>query len=244
LYSLRYGTLPIVHATGGLEDTVDQYDKFTGMGTGFKFIGYNSQALMDSVDDAVTLYYTKREHFKKMVKTAMKKDFSWYNSVQRYLKVYGEKSTFQDSKIITKKQPASKHVFLSYVQNDIDIVTQIKNLLIRNDINVWQDIDNIEPGDNLEVKILEAIEGSYHFIPCFSESYWDRESTFMNRELRWAIDKYRNMPLGSRWFIPALLEDCQIPPIGIGFGQTIRDLLWADLSKGNINILVDAILNN
>ncbi len=88
LYSLRYGTLPIVHATGGLEDTIEQYDEKTGLGTGFKFWKPTPESLYYTVGWAVSTYYDRPHHFKTMVRNAMKKDFSWKKTVKEYENCY------------------------------------------------------------------------------------------------------------------------------------------------------------
>ncbi len=88
IYSLRYGTLPIVRATGGLEDTVEQYDEATGQGTGFKFWEPSVPALYYTVGWAVSTYYDRRHHLQQMIQRAMAQDFSWGESARRYVRAY------------------------------------------------------------------------------------------------------------------------------------------------------------
>jgi starch synthase len=88
IYSLKYGTLPIVRATGGLDDTVEQYDERTGTGTGFKFWEPSPQAIYDTVGWAVSTYYDRESHLQKMVQAAMSQNFSWERSAQRYVQAY------------------------------------------------------------------------------------------------------------------------------------------------------------
>ena len=88
IYSLKYGTLPIVRATGGLEDTVEQYNEETGEGTGFKFYDLSEDAIYYTVGWAVSTYYDRPKHIKGMMKEAMKKHFSWTDSAKEYEKVY------------------------------------------------------------------------------------------------------------------------------------------------------------
>ncbi len=88
IYSLRYGTLPIVRATGGLEDTVEQYVEETGEGTGFKFFDATEQAIYNTVGWAVSTWYDRSEHYKAMQKCAMQKSFSWEDSAARYEAAY------------------------------------------------------------------------------------------------------------------------------------------------------------
>ena len=88
LYSLKYGTLPIVRATGGLNDTVEQYDEATGDGTGFKFFQPTAQAVYDTVGWAVSTYYDRPEHMRRMITAAMRQDFSWDRSAAVYEQAY------------------------------------------------------------------------------------------------------------------------------------------------------------
>jgi starch synthase len=88
LYSLRYGTLPIVRATGGLNDTVAQYDERTGSGTGFVFHDLTAGALYDVVGWAMSTWYHRREHIERMKTMAMQQDFSWDRSADAYERLY------------------------------------------------------------------------------------------------------------------------------------------------------------
>jgi starch synthase len=90
LYSLKYGTLPIVRATGGLNDTVQQYDEKTGEGTGFKFFEPTPQAIYDTVGWAVSTYYDRPEHMRAMIERAMAEDFSWERSAATYELAYAK----------------------------------------------------------------------------------------------------------------------------------------------------------
>ena len=88
MYSQRYGTLPIVRATGGLDDTVDNYDESTGEGTGFKLYDLNPTSLVETVRWAVGTYRTRPEHFRAMQLRAMKKPFGWDVAAEKYVRVY------------------------------------------------------------------------------------------------------------------------------------------------------------
>lgn len=90
MYSELYGTLPIVRRTGGLADTVENYNEQTGDGTGFMFDSLTPGAIYDTVGWAVWAYYNKKDHIAKMQSRAMQKDFSWKLSCDRYLDVYRE----------------------------------------------------------------------------------------------------------------------------------------------------------
>lgn len=88
IYSLRYGTLPIVRATGGLQDTVIQYDEALGAGTGFKFWEASAAAVYYTVGWAVSTYFDRPEHMQKMIRQAMTQDYSWERSAEQYVSLY------------------------------------------------------------------------------------------------------------------------------------------------------------
>jgi starch synthase len=88
LYSLAYGTLPIVRATGGLADTVRGYSEATGGGTGFSFHDLTPGALYDTVGWAVSTWYDRPRHIEQMRREAMAEDFSWQHAAAEYEKLY------------------------------------------------------------------------------------------------------------------------------------------------------------
>ncbi len=88
IYSLKYGTLPIVRATGGLDDTVIQYDETTGNGTGFKFYEPSANAIYYSVGWAVSTWYDRNPHIHQMRQAAMAQNFSWEKSARAYVDLY------------------------------------------------------------------------------------------------------------------------------------------------------------
>jgi starch synthase len=87
LYSLKYGTVPIVRATGGLEDTIEDININDGKGTGFKFKKYDSQELFKVIKKALKVYSDKKR-WRKIMKSGMMKDFSWANSARKYVTLY------------------------------------------------------------------------------------------------------------------------------------------------------------
>ncbi len=88
IYSLKYGTLPIVRATGGLDDTVEQYDEFNGTGTGFKFWEPSAHAVYYATGWAVSTYHDRPAHIERMIQRAMAQRFSWKESAKRYEEAY------------------------------------------------------------------------------------------------------------------------------------------------------------
>jgi starch synthase len=90
MYSLVYGTLPIVRRTGGLADTVENYDEKKGTGTGFMFDYLSPSSIYDTVGWAVWAWYNKKEDIEKMKKRGMTIDFSWKQSAKQYVELYRE----------------------------------------------------------------------------------------------------------------------------------------------------------
>ncbi|MGI6256172.1 MAG: glycogen/starch synthase [Acutalibacter sp.] len=90
LNAMHYGTLPIVRETGGLKDTVEPYNTFTGEGNGFTFDRYESGLLLDAINRAKTEYFTNRYHWDEVVQRDMAKDVSWENSAKQYKDLYLE----------------------------------------------------------------------------------------------------------------------------------------------------------
>lgn len=88
IYSLKYATLPVVHATGGLDDTVENYDQNTVSGTGFKFWGASASALYDTVGWANATWWDRPKHIAKLRQNAMAKNFSWDDSIPEYEQAY------------------------------------------------------------------------------------------------------------------------------------------------------------
>ena len=88
LIAMRYGALPLVRETGGLKDTVQPYNEFTGEGCGFSFTNFNSWDFYNTVCLAAKVYYERPNDWKKLIKTAMDKDVSWEKSAQDYLNIY------------------------------------------------------------------------------------------------------------------------------------------------------------
>jgi starch synthase len=88
MYGLRYGTLPVVRATGGLNDTVENFDEATLEGTGFKFYDLTAEALFNTIGWAVHIFYDNREAMEVLIRRAMKKRFTWEESARKYESLY------------------------------------------------------------------------------------------------------------------------------------------------------------
>jgi starch synthase len=87
IYSLKYGTVPIVRATGGLDDTIEHWDARTGKGTGFKFTDYNGEALLLTIKQALRAF-RDQSSWQELMRNGMNKDFSWSASAKEYIRVY------------------------------------------------------------------------------------------------------------------------------------------------------------
>jgi starch synthase len=87
MYSLMYGTVPVVRETGGLADTVIKYDEKTGDGNGFMFKQYNAKAMTKELNRALKIFEDKKA-WTKIIKNGMKSDFSWNSSAKKYIDLY------------------------------------------------------------------------------------------------------------------------------------------------------------
>jgi starch synthase len=87
IYSLKYGTVPIVRATGGLDDTIEPWDSRSGKGTGFKFTDYTGEALLHTIKEALQAYRDQTS-WQVLMRNGMAKDFSWNASAKEYVRVY------------------------------------------------------------------------------------------------------------------------------------------------------------
>jgi starch synthase len=88
MYSMRYGTLPVVHATGGLADTVETVDPAQDRGTGWAFRRFDADAFVEAIGWALLTFQRYPEAWKRVQQRAMRKDFSWDRSAAQYEQVY------------------------------------------------------------------------------------------------------------------------------------------------------------
>jgi starch synthase len=87
MFSLKYGTIPVVRATGGLDDTIEDYNPPAGTGNGFKFRAYSGPTLLEAIKRAIAVYYN-RTAWRQLMAQAMACDFSWERSATQYLSLY------------------------------------------------------------------------------------------------------------------------------------------------------------
>ncbi|WP_010273702.1 glycogen synthase GlgA [Paenibacillus senegalensis] len=88
LIALRYRSAPIVRETGGLKDTVQAYNEFTGMGTGFSFANFNAHDMLYTIERAVSFYHERPELWSRLLKNISKTDYDWGQSAKKYLELY------------------------------------------------------------------------------------------------------------------------------------------------------------
>ncbi len=89
IYSLKYGTVPIVRATGGLDDTIEEWDAEKGTGTGFKFEGFDPKDLLAEIDRALDAFQN-RKAWERLMRNGMARDYSWEGPAREYVDVYDE----------------------------------------------------------------------------------------------------------------------------------------------------------
>ena len=123
------------------------------------------------------------------------------------------------------------HAFISYVQENAYQVDWLVLGLYRHGIDTWTDRNQLCPGVWWKPDIRKAIQDGVSFLACFSPKAVTQKRSYMYEEIIIAIETLRQMPLDSNWFIPVVLEDCEIPAWDIGAGHTLRDLQWVDLGK-------------
>jgi starch synthase len=106
MYSLRYGTIPIVRKTGGLADSVAHFDPATGTGTGIVFNDFDAAGMGWALDTAIT-WYTQPALWERIVQNAMRCDFSWETQSNEYLKLFAELLKL-DAAVLIKGNAAQK----------------------------------------------------------------------------------------------------------------------------------------
>jgi hypothetical protein len=123
------------------------------------------------------------------------------------------------------------HAFISYCRDNGPAVKRLHKDLGQRGLQTWIDVVNIGAGDNWKNAIRKAIEDGAAFVACFSRELENREHAYAHREIRIAIEKLQEYPVGRAWFIPVKLDACDIPDHSIGGNDTLRDLNFVDLSQ-------------
>lgn len=138
MMAMRYGTVPVVHETGGLKDTVRAYSDFDGIGDGFSFSEYSSKALMLAIDAAIKVYFGEHEVFEVIKDRCMRKDFSWDKSAMSYMKMYSDIcgsgydpsvsfiDAFDALKVVYEDLEESRNAYLAMQPDDFQTIAQVR----------------------------------------------------------------------------------------------------------------------
>ena len=123
-----------------------------------------------------------------------------------------------------------KSVFISYLRENSTAADRIAAGLRAAGVDVWIDRDSLAPAQDWRYAIRRAIREGAFFVACFSAAYADRDRTYMNEELRLAVNELRMMAPGRQWFIPALLEPCEVPELLVDAVTSLKDLQYLDFT--------------
>jgi starch synthase len=104
IYSLKYGTVPVVRATGGLDDTIEEWNPEQGSGTGFKFLSKSAGALLGAIERALTAFDDK-ESWAKLMRNGMEQNFSWQSPARQYAAVY-EEAARRRGRLLANESPS------------------------------------------------------------------------------------------------------------------------------------------
>ncbi|GAA2377291.1 toll/interleukin-1 receptor domain-containing protein [Dactylosporangium salmoneum] len=136
----------------------------------------------------------------------------------------------QDPKPQRRRPVGSSKVFMSYVREDAALVDRIAEQLTRAGVAVWIDRNDIRPAADWRKEIRAAIRNGAYFVACFSPRYAAADRTYMNAELRQAIEEMQYKPFDHRWFVPVMLEPCELPDIDIDVNQRLSHLHHIDFA--------------
>jgi hypothetical protein len=146
--------------------------------------------------------------------------------------------------------PDPRHVFISYVREDIHRVRRLTYDLKTqaNGIDVWRDTEELWPGQDWKHKIRDAIsKGSFAFLACFSTRSIQKPITYQNEELLLAVEQMRLRLPGTSWLIPIRFDDCPIPNFDLGAGRSLNDIqrvdLFGSVRRRNLDRLLREIQN-
>ncbi|PRX18826.1 starch synthase [Orenia metallireducens] len=128
LFSLRYGTIPVVRETGGLNDTISSYNEVTEEGNGFTFRNYNAHDMLYTLRRAISFYH-QPELWNELVKKAMESDFSWNNSACEYIQLYCKLLGIDQEEVNKNKELETKVLKLNMdLNSQVDDLAQKVNL--------------------------------------------------------------------------------------------------------------------
>jgi hypothetical protein len=140
-----------------------------------------------------------------------------------------------------QQQPG--HAFISYVREDSHEVDKLQRTLEAAGVSVWRDTADLWPGENWRVKIRRAItDDALAFIACFSSRSVARRKSYQNEELVLAIEQLRQRQPDDIWLIPVRLDDCDIPDLDLGGGQTLGSIQRVDLFGAEREIAIERLV--
>lgn len=131
MMAMRYGTIPIVHETGGLKDSVRPYSEFDGVGDGFSFSTYQGKDLLLAIMSALRVYFSDEKTFALLRERCMKKDFSWTRSAEQYERMYGSIFEGEQGETIPYEE-AFEALKAAYTELDAENRRRFKNLFSEN----------------------------------------------------------------------------------------------------------------
>ncbi len=161
MMAMRYGTVPIVHETGGLRDSVRAYSDFDGIGDGFMFPSYTAQDLLLTIQEAVMLFFGNPKQFTELRKRAMRKDFSWQKSAGQYQRIYEKICDSKESTVIPFEE-AFETLKKAYIKTD---AANKKNFPERVDKNYHQILQIQFTGRAEGIIHVEFSDGTIHVEP-------------------------------------------------------------------------------
>lgn len=123
----------------------------------------------------------------------------------------------------------TKHIFVSYVREGQARVDTLVGALKSKGAEIWMDRESIEPGQPWRDAIRHAIETGNFFLACFSHDAIAKPNSGMNEGIALVTNEFQKFQHGTWWFLPVKFDNCSVPDIAIGAGQTLRDLQWVDL---------------
>lgn len=168
LISFRYGTIPVVRETGGLNDTVMAYNETTGEGTGFSFSNYNAHDMLHTIERAVSFYHDKGV-WNKLVNRVMKLDYSWHKSAKKYSELYTKLTAKKDPKLLQKGD--NSVVNIKVYQPEAKTISKVS-----------ANKQNLRQKDNNLININQASVSQLAKLPGIGNAYAKRIIEFRNKQ--------------------------------------------------------------
>jgi TIR domain-containing protein len=123
-----------------------------------------------------------------------------------------------------------RHIFVSYHRADLGGAEMIQSALEFAGLRVWRRCVDVRPGEDWRARIREAIsENTLVFLACFSQTSVTSPRSRQNEELNLALDEWRQRRPGVPWIVPVRFDDCELPDLNAGTGQSLSSLRSADL---------------